>query len=169
MQKKHYVISSLGVAFISLALSVYMGARAVYHDPAFYVASATGIVLLILLLFRMTKVEIKDEEIQNQDWTAPLAYALGLLILIAFYTVEWYFLGCFGPPNPPTGQLLLLEIANRPGIQDAIYFSVITSTTLGYGDLAPLTGGAKIFAATQALTCSIYTVTGLAILLGKRR
>ncbi|WP_169742700.1 potassium channel family protein [Paraburkholderia ferrariae] len=117
----------------------------------------------------MTQMKIADDEIKGQDWGIPFIYTMGFVLLVVFYIIEWYFLGCYGPPNPSDRKQLLSELANHPGLQDSIYFSIITSTTLGYGDLAPLTGGAKMLASTQALTCSIYMATGLAILLTKRR
>ena len=42
---------------------------------------------------------------------------------------------------------------------DSLYFSVITLTTIGYGDLAPATDAGKIFTI-------LYVFTGIGILLG---
>ena len=42
---------------------------------------------------------------------------------------------------------------------DAFYFSVVTLTTVGYGDFAPRTDAGKLFTA-------LYTLVGVGILLG---
>lgn len=45
------------------------------------------------------------------------------------------------------------------GILDSLYFSVITLTTVGYGDLAPTTGAGKVFT-------MLYIFVGLGLILG---
>ncbi|MHA1321964.1 MAG: potassium channel family protein [Candidatus Helarchaeota archaeon] len=47
---------------------------------------------------------------------------------------------------------------------DFIYYSVITLTTIGYGDIFPLTGAAKFSIIIQAIISHIITVLFLAIL-----
>ena len=47
-----------------------------------------------------------------------------------------------------------------------LYFSVVTMTTLGYGDITPATTATRLLAATQALLGQIYLVVLVARLVG---
>ena len=47
-----------------------------------------------------------------------------------------------------------------------MYFSFITLTTVGYGDLTPESGAARALAVSEALTGQLYLVTVVALLVG---
>jgi hypothetical protein len=49
---------------------------------------------------------------------------------------------------------------------DTLYFSFITMTTVGYGDLSPIGDLPRILAASEALIGQIYLVTAVALLVG---
>jgi len=53
---------------------------------------------------------------------------------------------------------------------DLIYFSLVTLTTIGYGDIVPLTGEARMLAALEGVTGVLYIAITVAILVsGYRR
>ena len=53
---------------------------------------------------------------------------------------------------------------------DLIYFSLVTLTTVGYGDIVPLTGEARMVAALEGVTGVLYIAITVAILVsGYRR
>jgi voltage-gated potassium channel Kch len=47
-----------------------------------------------------------------------------------------------------------------------MYFSVITQTTVGYGDFTPATGAGRAFASAQALMGQLYLVSVVAVVVG---
>jgi hypothetical protein len=55
------------------------------------------------------------------------------------------------------------QAANVTGSQ-YMYFSFITLTTVGYGDLTPVSGAARALAVSEALTGQLYLVTVVALL-----
>jgi hypothetical protein len=52
---------------------------------------------------------------------------------------------------------------------DLLYFSLITLTTVGYGDAVPLSGEARMLAALEAVTGVVYMAITVAILVGGYR
>lgn len=83
--------------------------------------------------------------------------AINLAVLIFAFAWVHHEIGLMdvsGPAPRPTNDL-----------GDALYFSIVTSTTLGYGDFIPL-GPGRPLAAIQALTG--YTILGILVSTGFR-
>ena len=57
-------------------------------------------------------------------------------------------------------------MGNAAGSSTAIYFSFVTLTTLGYGDITPVTAAARTAAVLEALTGQVYLVVLVARLVG---
>lgn len=51
-------------------------------------------------------------------------------------------------------------------MQNFLYFSFVTQTTLGYGDITPIAGFAKNLAALQAMAGVFYLATLVSGLMG---
>jgi hypothetical protein len=64
-----------------------------------------------------------------------------------------------------SGRQFLAGAANAT-TSDYMYFSFITLTTVGYGDLTPATGTARALAVAEALMGQLYLVTVIALLVG---
>ena len=52
-------------------------------------------------------------------------------------------------------------------IQDLIYFTIVTLTTTGYGDVLPATAAAKDLAALMAVCGQFYVAIIIAVIVGK--
>src|SRR6266576_787314 len=56
---------------------------------------------------------------------------------------------------------------STPTSADDLYFSFVTLTTVGYGDLTPATSLGRSFAVLEALTGQIYLVTIVSVLVSR--
>ncbi len=54
-----------------------------------------------------------------------------------------------------------------PGFHDYLYFSFVTLTTLGYGDITPVAAATKSIALVIAVTGQFYLTILVAMLVGK--
>lgn len=52
---------------------------------------------------------------------------------------------------------------------ELLYFSLITLSTVGYGDIVPLSGTARIITALEGVTGVLYIATTVALLVGRFR
>ena len=79
---------------------------------------------------------------------------LGLCWSILYMYLIWW------QPEAFTG--IMLDKPDNPIYWDMVYFSFVTLTTLGYGDITPATTIARALAYTEAVTGQLY----IAILIG---
>ena len=84
---------------------------------------------------------------------------LGLIWTMAYWLVEQLTPGAFAF-NTATGTKETMEGFN------AFYFSFITLSTVGYGDITPVSKVARMLAATEAMTGLLYVAVLIARLVG---
>jgi len=89
------------------------------------------------------------------------------LLIACAYMLLYELLEKLAPGSFLIGDLTLaqyyLQAADRTdGISTLIYFSFVTITTLGYGDIVPVSSTAKLIASSEALFGQIYLVTFIA-------
>lgn len=152
--------AALRVAVPLVALSVIAGVAAIKDPSRLTVALARGASAAVFAL-------------------APVALARGLIRQVrsagavtletVFGAVSIYLLvgALFG-----TVYSTIERIGGEPffagghdrGMQDFLYFSFVTLTTTGYGDLTPATPVARTISVSEALLGQIYLVTVIALL-----
>lgn len=64
------------------------------------------------------------------------------------------------------GSFTMAKVTTGPTSQQFAYFSFTTLTTLGYGDIAPVSGAARAFATLEAMVGQIYLTVLIARLVG---
>lgn len=108
-------------------------------------------VFVWLLLTRLRSLLANPERRLREFFLLAVNFSI-LILAFAWVHHEIGLMDVSGPVHRPTNDL-----------GDALYFSIVTSTTLGYGDFIPL-GPGRPLAAIQALTG--YTILGIIVSTG---
>lgn len=158
-QLKHWGRRSLLLVGCILALSV---AEAVAPRPVFDSAKwalvAAFLVLSVSALF--SYLWTTQVVTTNHLYTATSIYFLLAFLWFATYSaIEAIYPGAFLHSG---GRQL-----DRPS--DLLYFSFITLTTAGYGDILPASGEVRILAALEASTGVLYVAIMIALLVSAYR
>jgi Ion channel len=82
---------------------------------------------------------------------------LGLLWTTLYLALDAFHPGSIQIGNPAERETNLL------------YFSLITLSTIGYGDIVPLTGEARILSALEGVTGVLYIAITVALLVSRFR
>lgn len=131
---------------------------------AFYVAALAvlGVVSAKSIRFLLTSAEV------DNDTLAAALCAYGFLVATwaaLFSLLELVQPGAFAYP-----AVQGLSRGMQFGLGDsalALYFSFVTMTTLGYGDIVPATDAARLLAAMEAFTGQAYIAVLVAKLVGQ--
>lgn len=111
---------------------------------------------MLMRRYQLPRFSLRRIISRTVDWFCgygerPLNVVFFSLLLIGVCTFVYFFLGISS-----NGQLLRIDLSanlytNLITFLECLYFSVVTFTTLGYGDIVPI-GPARPFAALQAFT-----------------
>ena len=155
--RKRLISSSLLVVFAIAALWVD-----IFFGTSARIIALTSAIIVIYLFFSIvvlakfiSKAESVDREV---IYAAIIIYLLISMVWGYFYTtLEFFVPGSFALP---------FEMDQSDKLVWLMYFSYVTITTLGYGDITPLNAKASMLASTEALIGQIYLVVIVAWLVG---
>src|SRR5579872_2269525 len=95
---------------------------------------------------------------------AELYTAVNIYLLLGLLWATIYLaIDAFSPGSIRMGS----ATADRQ--TELLYFSLITLSTVGYGDIVPLSGMARILTALEGVTGVLYIATTVAVLVGRFR
>lgn len=143
------VVSIGGVAVgISILEAVYpQFTPSLIHRRIGWIFSIVGLVLLlycasIIVISLFNALDVSMDEV---------AGAVNVYLIVAFLWAHAYHLlekirpGSFGIAEPTAESFPIL-----------VYFSIVTLTTLGYGDITPVTPAARVLVTFEAILGQIY-------------
>jgi len=139
------IISTWSIYFIE---STHIGLLTRIFGALFF---AYAVIIILQMVVRSTEVT------RETIFAAIVAYLLiALMWAFLYMTLELVIPGSFARP----------EASIRAEMMHYEYFSFVTITTLGYGDITPLTNRASALVLLEALIGQIYLVVLVAWLVG---
>ncbi len=146
--------------FFGIAATVMGVLAANLHSQVFVFAFFTFIFgfLLVAIAFTLKRVALSEEINANRIIGAVCVYLLlGVIWAVAYTVLHMFSPGSFQGFVPKGGEGWNSEW---------LYFSFVTMTTLGYGDISPVTATARALAYMQALFGQLYVAVLVAGLVG---
>ncbi|MGH2637457.1 MAG: potassium channel family protein [Actinomycetota bacterium] len=141
------------VPAIVLAAAVLTGGESDTADAVVPVTSAVLTAAAILLIVRRVGAHPRVD-------AAAILGALCTYLLIGMF-----FSAVFGSVSEFQNAAFFAQEASAASV-DLLYFSFVTMTTVGYGDLTAATNLGRMLAVTEALIGQLYLVTVVALVIG---
>ncbi|MGO4903861.1 potassium channel family protein [Flavobacterium sp. W20_MBD1_R3] len=148
-----YWASKKGVAYQDLALDFYVLLKVVFPIVILvnHWQSHQWLILILVYVFLETVFYIPTLIFASDLFSKPRSYKRSMLLLflnyleIAFAYAVFYSVGNY---------------LNKPFFHwfDSVYFSIVTSSSIGYGDYHPVTTIGKFLVTTQALLFLFFIV-----------
>lgn len=155
-QKRHHALIAIFLALPALA-STWVSHLHV-NEALFLVGRVSMVMFYILVIVNILTFIFKQDEVSRDLIVgAAVVYLLMALMWSNLYIMlETLSPGSFALPD---GQLQNSRYL-------FIYYSFVTITTLGYGDVTPLTSMASSASALEALVGQLYLIITVAFLVG---
>jgi voltage-gated potassium channel len=153
---RHFTV---GMAFVIAGvvlnvLAINMPAQVLQHAS---ILSLIGF-MLVAITFTMKQIAIGTDINTNRIVGAICVYLLlGVIWAMTYTVIDMVLPGSFAGFSP---------MANLGWDSEWLYFSFVTMTTLGYGDILPVSATARGFAYMQAIVGQFYIAILVAGLVG---
>ena len=154
-------------AALMLGISLFLAAIAdliLVCAETHILAHVLGIVFLSHIVMAMLKFILQQTRISTDTVFAALCIYLlvGIVWAIVYSLLEQVQPGAFSYAHAEKHQMRF----GSEGTSLAVYFSFVTMTTLGYGDIAPVSTTARSLAILQAIFGQLYLTVLVAWLVG---
>jgi hypothetical protein len=134
-------------------IEAFVGAYVVLDVAAFLITFTTsgflrsiGMVWCVLRIIDIVQVTVNVSLFDSLRGRSDHMVASGIRLVVLSFVNFLELITCFATIY----AVFIDDLTNAGGPWDALYFSIITQLTVGYGDLAPC-GGLRAVAALQAL------------------
>ena len=158
-QRGHWLRSRIGLTLVVASLMI---GDALFED---YRLTLVQLSFIFLFLCLTTYLACKQVLFSGNVDGIKIIGAICIYIMMALVWTFGYLLIVELYPGSFTG---LQHTVWHDNMQDVVYFSFVTLTTLGYGDISPVLPLARFLAYTEAVTGQFYIAILVASLIGIR-
>jgi hypothetical protein len=129
-------------------------------------------VCIYLIFFTLMGIVILARIMKDIKVTTDTIYGsiCGYLLLGVIWTEIFSLIEFVEPGSFLSGGEYVIQVTgdieSRVGFENLLYYSFVTLTTLGYGDIIPVSPAAKAFSALEAVTGQLFIAVLIARLVG---
>lgn len=153
-----------GAVLLSVSLALGVSGTLQGHEPLFFLGVAGRALFFFLVALAILYDLFRARKVSGDT----LAGAVCVYLLIAYISAHGFLLIEFMVPGSfsftQNAARLELWVANE--FYPFFYFSMVTMTTVGYGDMSPVTTVARTFATLEAVAGQVYLTILVARLVG---
>ncbi|MAT92988.1 MAG: transporter [Halioglobus sp.] len=149
--------------FVIIILAITLAANVFKESSSWSFAPVTVLLAYLVFLVGMTIAATRQAIFTGCIELNTIAGAVGVYLLLGLVWTVLYLLSMEAWPQAIHG------IEYRPWHENMgkmVYFSYVTMTTLGYGDISPAIPFTRVLAALQAVTGTFYMAVVVASLVG---
>lgn len=143
----------IGLPALTIQWSAYF-----FETPVLPIArELMGMIFCAYLVFVITRYIFRADKVTYDLINGAICvyFLIGLMFTYIFTALEGVHTGSFTMPE-----------VNLPHIKHFTYFSYVTLTTLGYGDITPISNAARSLAILEAMIGQLYIAVTIARLVG---
>ena len=154
--KKQYL--AIGVLLgMPMVVSIW-SAHALKHTGLFLLGHLCGAAFFVFTIVQILVFIYKQERVSKD-------LIVGAALVYLLMALAWAFIIAIVETVHP-GSYAMTQDAGPRITQDLLYYSFVTITTLGYGDITPVTRLARALCVIEAVIGQLYLVVSVAWLVG---
>ncbi|MFN7308092.1 MAG: potassium channel family protein [Alphaproteobacteria bacterium] len=155
------------------SLSLPLNRLSPFDQGLALLAAMAGIATIVAVSVRPVVLLLSDLTLITEELSARLRrITVPVVAFLTLYSLLVISFACFYRIADGLSRLPLFHGAGGPiwlSFQDALYFSLVTQATVGYGDVTPHDDGIRLLSGVQVLAGQILLLFGFAEIMRSRR
>lgn len=159
-EKQKWIIGIENILFLGVVMVPFLSSE-IFFSPVL----APSALIIYLLFNTLIFVEVMRQLIKPKEITASVIFGslCGFLLLILISTFSYLLLN-----QVDTNSFHNVTKGFLPELyQQMTYFSIVTLTTIGYGDITPVSDNARLLAGFWGVVSQFYMVAVVGIIISK--